>query len=76
MDLDKTLRYCTAFQNLFNKGCFALDAMNRVEGKGIYAPALIATPQLSIKKGGVPDAIQVAISSERDVLQNEMLINS
>lgn len=49
MDLDKTLRYTTAFQNQFAKGCQALDAMNRLEGKGMYAPALNQSSALTVR---------------------------
>lgn len=42
MDWDKTIRYSTAFQNQIIKACGALESMDRLEGKGIHAPALIA----------------------------------
>jgi hypothetical protein len=45
MYLEKSLRYQTGFQNLFHKGCQALDAMDRLEGKGSYAPAQIVSSQ-------------------------------
>lgn len=34
MDCEKTLRYATAFQNQIMKACLALEALDRVEGKG------------------------------------------
>lgn len=86
MDLDKSLRYYTAFQNLFNKGCYALDAMNRVEGKGIYAPVLMTNSQLDMQKVHAPtvvgnvgsplvntqELIDDVVVSQMDVLQNEI----
>lgn len=86
MDLDKSLRYYTAFQNQFNKGCYALDAMSRVEGKGIYAPVLMTNSQLDMQKVHAPtvvgnvasplvntqELIDDVVVSQMDVLQNEM----
>lgn len=46
MDLDKTLRYSTAFQNQHLKACQALDALDRLEGKRAYAVQSVGAPQL------------------------------
>lgn len=47
MDLDKTLRYSTAFQNQHLKACQALDALDRLEGKRAYAVQPVGAPQVS-----------------------------
>ena len=47
MDWEKTIRYATSFQNQVIKACSALESMDRLEGKGMHAPALIAPLEAS-----------------------------
>lgn len=69
MDLEKSLRYHTAFQNLFHKGCQALDAMDRVEGKGMYAPAQMVGSQAIVLESQLPTlANGVASSGTVDIV--------
>ena len=56
MDLDKTLRYTTAFQNQVVKACQALDSMDRLERKGAYALAA-PNPPMPQANGGDPTVV-------------------
>jgi len=56
MDLDKTLRYTTAFQNQVVKACQALDSMDRLERKGAYALAA-PNPPVPRANGGDPAVV-------------------
>ena len=51
MDWEKTIRYATSFQNQIIKACGALESMDRLEGKGIHAPAALAAPAPSNPSG-------------------------
>lgn len=72
MDLEKSLRYHTAFQNLFHKGCQALDAIERVEGRGGYAPAQIVSSQAIASSPPLPAlANGVAFAGTVDMMDTQ-----
>jgi hypothetical protein len=63
MDLDRTNRYATSFQNRILKGLQALDTMNKIESANALSPTL---GQVMISSGMLSPANSSA-SSQRDL---------